>query len=58
MIRPAVLLLLLAAVLLAACGPVAAPPPRGSQPPRARCLSDPNESGARPLVFLFCIENP
>jgi hypothetical protein len=57
-IRPAVLLVLLLAVLLAACGPATAPPPRGSQPPRARCLSDPNESGARPLIFLFCIENP
>jgi hypothetical protein len=58
MIRPVVLLVLLVAVMLAACGPVTAPPPRGSQPPRARCLSDPNESGTRPLIFLFCIENP
>ena len=57
MIRPVVLFLLVA-VLLAACGPVTSPPPRGSQQPRARCLSDPNESGTRPLIFLFCIENP
>jgi hypothetical protein len=34
------------------------PPPRGAQPPRARCLSDPNEAGSRPLFFLFCVESP
>ncbi|HEX2439266.1 MAG TPA: hypothetical protein VHT71_13240 [Methylomirabilota bacterium] len=42
----------------AGCSAVASPPPRGAQPPRARCLSDPNETGARPLFFLFCIESP
>jgi hypothetical protein len=52
-------LLLLVLVSLAGCAvPASSPPPRGSQPPRARCLADPHETGARPLFFLFCIESP
>jgi hypothetical protein len=23
-----------------------------------RCVSDPNERGTRPLIFLFCIQSP
>jgi hypothetical protein len=52
-------LVLLAVALVAGCASgVASPPPRGSQPPRVRCLTDPHETGTRPLIFLFCIENP
>ena len=43
---------------LVGCSTVASPPPRGAQAPRARCLADPNEGGARPLFFLFCVESP
>jgi hypothetical protein len=48
---------LLVLVALAGCV-TAPPPPRGSQSPRARCLTDPNEGGLRPLIFLFCVESP
>jgi hypothetical protein len=55
--RPIAILLVLVAV--AGCATAASsPPPRGSQSPRARCLSNPNETGARPLFFLFCVESP
>jgi hypothetical protein len=52
------LLCLIALVMLAGCAVPAASPPRGSQAPRTRCLSDPNETGPRPLFFLFCVESP
>jgi uncharacterized protein YceK len=26
--------------------------------PRVRCLSNPHETGTRPLVFLLCVESP
>jgi hypothetical protein len=53
------LLVLVVVMTLAGCATGASSsPPRGSQPPRARCLTDPNETGARPLIFLFCIESP
>jgi hypothetical protein len=55
---PRLVLALLAVALIAGCGPVTSPPPRGSQPPRVRCLSDPNERGTRPLFFFFCVESP
>jgi hypothetical protein len=52
-------LLLLVLVALTGCAvPASSPPPRASQPPRARCLTDPNETGTRPLLFFFCIESP
>jgi hypothetical protein len=52
-------LLLLVLVALTGCAvPASSPPPRASQPPRTRCLADPNETGTRPLLFLFCIESP
>jgi hypothetical protein len=51
-------LVLVVLVAVTGCAAVAPPPPRGSQPPRARCLSDPNETGTRPLFFLFCVESP
>ena len=54
--RRLLLLALLAAV--AGCASYSPPPPRQSQPPRTRCLSDPNETGTRPLFFLFCVESP
>ena len=44
--------------LLAGCTSTSSPPPRGSQPPRVRCLADPNETGTRPLLFFFCVESP
>jgi hypothetical protein len=53
--RRLLLLVLLAAVTGCATG---APPPRQSTAPRARCLTDPNEGGTRPLFFLFCVESP
>jgi hypothetical protein len=53
------LVVLLALVALTGCATApSSPPPRGSQPPRARCLADPNEGGLRPLFFLFCVESP
>ena len=54
-------LLVLAIAALALCGCASGqsnPPPTATTSPRARCLVDPNESGMRPLVFLFCIESP
>ena len=52
------LLLLLVLTAIAGCASYAPPPPRQSQTPRARCLTDPNETGTRPLFFLFCMESP
>jgi hypothetical protein len=26
--------------------------------PRVRCLSNPHETGTRPLIFLLCVESP
>ena len=52
-------LVVLALLALTACTTgYASPPARGSQAPRTRCLSDPNETGTRPLFFLFCVESP
>jgi hypothetical protein len=31
---------------------------RAASSPRVRCLSDPHETGTRPLIFLMCIESP
>jgi hypothetical protein len=57
-IRPLAALLVLVALAGCATAP-SSPPPRGSQAPRVRCLSDPNETGGmRPLIFLFCVESP
>lgn len=60
MIRRGTRLTLLLALVasIAGCTAVTSPPPRGTQAPRARCLSNPNEGGARPLFFLFCVESP
>jgi hypothetical protein len=53
------LLALVVLVALTGCTtPIAPPTPRGSQAPRTRCLANPNETGARPLIFFFCIESP
>jgi len=52
------LALLVLAVFTGCATGASSPPSRGSQSPRARCLSDPNETGARPLFFLFCVESP
>lgn len=50
-----VLLVLLVAAACTTGGPAA----RDGRPAsRARCLVDPNESGARPLIFLLCVESP
>jgi hypothetical protein len=54
-----VVLVLFVVVLVAGCATGATPPPpRGSQPSRVRCLSDPHETGMRPLFFFFCVESP
>jgi hypothetical protein len=55
-LRLAIVLLVLA--VISGCAAGYSPPERGSHAPRARCLADPNETGARPLIFLFCIETP
>jgi hypothetical protein len=56
---PRTLAALLLALMLAGCStPISPSPARGSQSPRARCLADPNETGSRPLFFLFCVESP
>jgi hypothetical protein len=53
------ILLLLVLFALAGCAiPASSPPPRAANPPRTRCLTDPNETGTRPLLFFFCIESP
>jgi hypothetical protein len=57
-IAPHLLLTVLIVTLIAGCANVSSPPPRGSQAPRVRCLSDPNETGTRPLLFFFCVESP
>jgi hypothetical protein len=51
-------LVVLVLLTITGCAAASSPPPRGSQPPRTRCLSDPNETGTRPLFFFFCIESP
>ncbi|HET7343646.1 MAG TPA: hypothetical protein VFL90_19440 [Methylomirabilota bacterium] len=56
-VRRLLLLLVLAAVV-AGCASSTTPPPRQSTTPRARCLTDPNETSMRPLFFLFCVESP
>jgi hypothetical protein len=53
------LVLAIAALALYGCASSqSSPPPTATTSPRTRCLVDPNESGMRPLVFLFCIESP
>jgi len=46
--------------MLAGCA--SSPPPqqhpRAGSSPRARCLTDPNDTTLRPLFFLFCVESP
>jgi hypothetical protein len=51
---------LLAVVTLAAtaCASGSYSSSSSSSGPRARCLVNPNETGSRPLVFLFCAESP
>jgi hypothetical protein len=54
------LLVLTLLAILAGCA-TSPPPqryPRADSSPRARCMADPNETGLRPLVFLFCVESP
>jgi hypothetical protein len=54
------LLVLALLALLAGCA--SSPPsqehPRSGSSPRVRCLSNPNETQLRPLIFLFCAESP
>jgi hypothetical protein len=54
--------LLVLALLVVLAGCASSPPPqqhpRTGSAPRARCLSDPNETSLRPLFFLFCVESP
>jgi hypothetical protein len=54
--RRIALLVLLASVF---AGCAATSTPTSSPPhPSVRCVSDPNERGTRPLIFLFCIQSP
>ncbi|HEV8583555.1 MAG TPA: hypothetical protein VGT02_01160 [Methylomirabilota bacterium] len=54
--------LILLALLALSAGCAASPPPqqhpRSGSSPRVRCLSNPNETQLRPLIFLFCAESP
>jgi hypothetical protein len=55
--------LLAVALLTILAGCATSPPPqqypRAGTSPRARCMSNPNETGdLRPLFFLFCVESP
>lgn len=55
------LVVLVVLATLAACSTAPSPglPPRATQPPRTRCLTNPDETGGlRPLIFLFCVESP
>ncbi len=56
------LLALALLAILAGCAASTPPPqqhPRAGTSPRARCMSNPNETGdLRPLFFLFCVESP
>jgi hypothetical protein len=59
MLRPALVVPLLLAVAVATgCASVNPPAARATSTPQARCLVDPHEAGARPLIFLFCIQSP
>ena len=53
-----VLAVLLIAAFAAGCATAESPAARGMSTPQARCLIDPNETGTRPLIFLFCIQSP
>jgi hypothetical protein len=52
---PALVTVVLIVLTLAGCAASTAP---GQASPRVRCLSDPRETGTRPLIFFFCIESP
>jgi hypothetical protein len=55
----AFLLLVMLALTVGGCA--TAPRTSGPAPaasPSVRCVSDPNERGTRPLIFLFCIQSP
>jgi hypothetical protein len=56
--RTLALVAVLVPLALAGCAAPSPPLPRDSQPPRVRCLTDPHETGTRPLFFFFCIESP
>lgn len=58
-------LLVLVLLVAATCGCAATTERRASSTsgaaassPRVRCLSNPHETGTRPLVFLLCVESP
>ena len=50
--------LLLLAFVLTGCATSQSTSAFSQTPPSVRCLSDPNERGTRPLIFLFCIQSP
>jgi hypothetical protein len=54
---PALVTVVLIVLTLAGCATSTAPA-QGEASPRVRCLSDPRETGTRPLIFFFCIESP
>jgi hypothetical protein len=54
---PALVIVLLIVLILAGCA-ASTSPAQGPASPRVRCLSDPRETGTRPLIFFFCIESP
>ena len=57
--RPtAVLLLIMLALAVGGCATSPGTSSSSSASPSVRCLSDPNERGTRPLIFLFCIQSP
>lgn len=53
--------MIVALIVLTLAGCAASTSPtqgQGQDSPRVRCLSDPRETGTRPLIFFFCIESP
>jgi len=56
--RPRLALVLLVCVLAGCSSSYSPPPPTASAPPRTRCLSNPQDTTLRPMIFLFCVESP
>ena len=55
----ALVVVVLIVLTLAGCAASTAPAQgQGQASPRVRCVSDPRETGTRPLIFFFCIQSP
>ena len=56
--RRSALILVLLALVTGGCAASQGSSSSPAASPSVRCLSDPNERGTRPLIFLFCIQSP